>query len=87
MQNIQRSPGLKMDSHFQITNSSIKIQCLKHGNTSIRIDIDLRIELGQEINPYFDGEVIFLIMVPTQSSGEKCSTNGAGTIGYLYAKE
>lgn len=87
-QNIQSNPGFKMDSHFPITNVFfIKIQCSKHDNTSIRIDIDLRIEFSQEINPYFDGEVIFLIMVPTQSSGEKCSTNGAGTIGYLYAKE
>lgn len=76
-----------MDSHFPITNLSIKIQCSRHGKTSIRINIDLRIKFSQEINPYFDGGVIFLIMVPTQSSEEKCSTNGAGTIGYLYAKE
>lgn len=87
-QNIQSNPGLKMDSHFPtITIFLIKIQCSKPDNTSIKIDIDLRIEFSQEINPYFDGEVIFLIMVSTQSSGEKCSTNGAGTIGYLYAKE
>lgn len=86
-QNIQSNPGLKMGSHFPITIFLIKIQCSKHANTSIRIDIDLRIEFSQEINPYFDGEVIFLIMVPTQSSREKCSTNGAGIIGYLNAKE
>ena len=76
-----------MDSHFPIANLSIKIQCSRHGKTSIKIDIDLRIKFSQEINPYFDGEVIFLIMVPTQSSEEKCSPNGAGAIGYLYAKE